>query len=64
MLNADDKKIFGVSGYGEQRPIASNTTEAEKQKNRRIDIRFTLRVPTSEEVQKAMNEAADRKGGC
>ena len=64
MLNADRQEIFGVSGYGEQRPVAENTTEVEKQKNRRIDMRFTLRVPTTGEVQKAMFEAPNVKGGC
>ena len=28
-------------GYGEQYPIASNTTDAGRQQNRRIDIRVT-----------------------
>jgi len=64
MRNARDEKIFGVSGYAEQRPITSNATAAGKERNRRIDIRFTLRVPTSEEVQRAMDGAAGGKGGC
>lgn len=44
--NQDGDPLFSVSGYGETRPvIAEQSTEAEYQVNRRIDIRFTIRRP-------------------
>ena len=37
--------LFGVAGYADQRPVADNKTEAGKQLNRRIDIRFVMAMP-------------------
>lgn len=50
--NQDGDPLFSVSGYGETRPvIAEQTTEAEYQVNRRIDIRFTIRRPVRAEYE-------------
>lgn len=36
----DPNITFEVRGYGEQYPIASNTTEASRKKNRRVEVSF------------------------
>ena len=44
--------LFSVSGYGATRPVQLiQNTEEEFQKNRRIDIRFTVRRPALEEFK-------------
>lgn len=46
--------LFSVSGYGETRPIQTpQNTNEQRQRNRRIDIRFTVRRPTQEDYQNA-----------
>ena len=42
---SDPQPLFGVSGYGPTRPVAPDTTEANKRLNRRIDIRFNMVTP-------------------
>jgi flagellar motor protein MotB len=52
LVNHDDKPLFSVSGYGETRPVqVIQETAEELQKNRRIDIRFTVRRPALEEFE-------------
>ena len=55
LKNSDDKKLFSVSGYAETRPDASTLSDPDsvqsKRKNRRIDIRFTIRRPDLEEYE-------------
>ncbi len=41
----DPQPLFGVSGYGPSRPVAPETSEANKRLNRRIDIRFNVVTP-------------------
>ena len=56
LLNSDREKLFSVSGYGESRPATDKQeNEEEYKKNRRIDIRFTLRKPTSVDFSKILN---------
>jgi chemotaxis protein MotB len=64
LLNARDDALFGVSGYGETRPLNANGNAAEKQRNRRIDIRFLLRTPTQADVENAIQDAAKTPGDC
>jgi chemotaxis protein MotB len=44
--------VLGVSGYGENRPVAENTTEEGRRRNRRIDLRFLVAYPTDEQISK------------
>ena len=59
--NKDGKPLFSVSGYGETRPaVADQVTEEDFKRNRRIDIRFTIRRPDSaqyEQVKERLGEA-------
>ena len=50
LLNNKNELIFSVSGYAETRPIKGNSTEEERQENRRIDIRFSMSPPTDEDM--------------
>ena len=43
---SDPQPLFGVSGYGPTRPVAPETSEANKRLNRRIDIRFNVVTPS------------------
>ena len=48
LINDEGLKLFSVSGYGESRPSTSiQITDEDYMRNRRIDIRFTLRKPKS-----------------
>lgn len=38
-------KSLSANGYGEQRPIVSNTTEAGRSRNRRIELRIVFSTP-------------------
>lgn len=60
LTNKDGKPLFSVSGYGETRPaVADQRTEDDFKRNRRIDIRFTIRRPDSaqyEQVRERLEE--------
>ncbi|MCX8504341.1 MAG: OmpA family protein, partial [Beijerinckiaceae bacterium] len=45
--NSKDQAVMSFAGYGPDRPIATNNTEKEKAKNRRIDLRFIMVTPSS-----------------
>lgn len=53
--NHDGKKLFSVSGYAESRPGLDPDTDPDSEqalrKNRRIDIRFTVKRPALEDYQ-------------
>lgn len=51
LMNDKPQKLFSVSGYGEFRPRADNETEVGKQANRRIDLRFLMKTPRSEDLE-------------
>lgn len=52
LKNAHGKPLFSVSGYGATRPVIKNqSTELDYRQNRRINIRFTIRRPSSKEYE-------------
>ncbi len=52
LINADGLPLFSVSGYAETRPaVKKQLTEGDFQRNRRIDIRFTIRRPDSRDYE-------------
>ncbi|MEZ4600740.1 MAG: OmpA family protein [Syntrophotaleaceae bacterium] len=52
LVNHSGTPLFSVSGYGKTRPVqVEQETEADFQKNRRIDIRFTVRRPAMKDFQ-------------
>jgi len=50
LQNHQHRAVIGISGYGEQRPVADNSTLEGRQKNRRIDIRFVMAYPSQAEI--------------
>lgn len=60
LKNQDEHPLFSVSGYAETRPaIADQLTAEDFSRNRRIDIRFTIRRPDStqyEQVKERLQE--------
>jgi len=54
--NADNDYLLSVAGYAETRPIqVPQTTDAQRAKNRRIDIRFQLRPPKSDDIRATLD---------
>lgn len=52
LKNQDQNPLFSVSGYGDTRPVNSHQiTEEDYRVNRRIDIRFTIRRPSSSDYE-------------
>jgi len=52
LVNHDGRKLFSVSGYAALRRIEQReTTKFDFQKNRRIDIRFTVKRPKIEDLR-------------
>lgn len=51
LYNHQQKAVLGISGYGEQRPVADNATNEGREKNRRIDIRFVMAYPSQSEIE-------------
>ena len=55
-VNPAHLRVLGVSGYGENRPVAPNDTDEHKKGNRRVDLRFLMAHPTDAELERARNE--------
>ena len=45
LRNKDGNPLFSVSGYAQTRPVSGGETEEDHRRNRRIDVRFTIRRP-------------------
>ena len=53
MTNAFNQKLFSVSGYAASRRVqAVETTREQRSRNRRIDLRFTIKRPSISELEK------------
>ena len=50
LTNSNDEFILSVSGYGSNRPICLNETAKCYSKNRRIDLRLVMELPTLEDA--------------
>lgn len=48
-----EPEVFSANGYADQRPVATNATEAGRRKNRRIEIRLFFALPKGEEGEPA-----------
>lgn len=54
LQNKRDEKLFSVSGYGKSRPVEPNDdTPEQRERNRRIDLRFNIREPKKCEYEEA-----------
>ena len=52
LLNFEGKFLFSVSGYAATRRLQEpDDTDEKQRKNRRIDLRFTVRQPVIEQYQ-------------
>jgi flagellar motor protein MotB len=58
LLNNSNEKLFGLSGYGPDRPVQTGTTDIEIAANRRIDIRFLLATPPPQELDQLRDSVA------
>ena len=54
--NPSALRVLGVSGYGENRPVALNDNDENKKRNRRVDLRFLMAHPTESELERARQE--------
>jgi flagellar motor protein MotB len=55
--NAFGQKLFSVSGYAETRRVnVIEITKQDKSKNRRIDIRFTVKKPSISDLERIVNQ--------
>jgi chemotaxis protein MotB len=64
LRNAEKQSLLGFSGYGPRRPLpdASGSTQADYQKNRRIDLRFVLSARTSDELSRLQGQIRQALG--
>ncbi|MBF0341375.1 MAG: hypothetical protein HQL95_10500 [Magnetococcales bacterium] len=60
LRNQKGQPVFGISGYGEHRPVILHMTPTAEPANRRIDIRFFLINPKPPSVIPQLFEELDR----
>ena len=57
LKNANDEPMFSVSGYADTRPLESvDDTPAKQRRNRRIDVRFSMRAPVIRDFELILDE--------
>jgi flagellar motor protein MotB len=54
--NLNDQPVISFAGYGPDRPVATNDTQAGRATNRRIDLRFIMVTPRSTGQLQAIRE--------
>jgi flagellar motor protein MotB len=60
MRNRQGKPLFSVSGYADtRRLVVPDDTPEDRQKNRRIDLRFTMRAPVTGDLVKMLDQFKD-----
>ena len=50
LRNPDGESLLGVSSYESRRPVVAEDTPEARRLNRRIDVRFVVAAPSSEEL--------------
>ncbi len=57
MKNINNKNVFSVSGYADTRRVELNEdTDLKRKRNRRIDLRFTMKIPIADDLQNILDE--------
>jgi flagellar motor protein MotB len=57
MKNRNGKKVFSVSGYASTRRVeVIEDTNSKRKKNRRIDLRFSMKIPDAVDLNKILDE--------
>ena len=57
MKNINNKNVFSVSGYADTRRVELNEdTDLKGKRNRRIDLRFTMKIPIADDLQNILDE--------
>ena len=58
LIRDDGEPIFSVSGYADSRPVQrQQTTDEQRAVNRRIDLRFTVKGPTADDLATIVEES-------
>lgn len=61
LRSSSGNQLFSVSGYAETRPATDDQADADQRAaNRRIDIRFTIMRPSSEDMGELREQLSDR----
>ena len=57
LKNKNNKNVFSVSGYADTRRVEiEENSELKRKKNRRIDLRFTMKIPVAEDLKNILDE--------
>jgi flagellar motor protein MotB len=57
LKNKNNKNVFSVSGYADTRRVElDEDTDLKRKKNRRIDLRFTMKIPVADDLKNILDE--------